>query len=96
VQLEAGIMLKSIHGWDEKYATNGNNISGFNALPTGSRNETGFHVGFSQYAWYWTSTSECDFYANCLQLGTQVKNTSALMFGTEYRKAGMALRCIKD
>jgi uncharacterized protein (TIGR02145 family) len=92
----AGIMLKSIHGWDEKYAANGNNISGFNSLPTGFRNETGFHMGFSQYAWYWTSTAEGNFYANYVQLGTQVKNTSALTFGTEYRKAGMAVRCIKD
>ena len=92
----AGNMMKSLNGWDYKYATNGNNISGFNALPTGERSEVGFYMGFSQYAWYWTSSPDKDYYAHCLQLGWQVQNSSALLFGNHYRQAGLAVRCVKD
>lgn len=93
----AGTVLKSINGWDEKYASNGNNISGFNALPTGVRNESGFLMGYSQYAWYWTSEPEFDYFAHSIQLGWQADNNrSAIVFGTDYRQSGMAIRCIKD
>jgi len=92
----AGNMMKSLNGWDTKYASNGNNISGFSALPTGQRSEVGFYMGFSQYAWYWTATSEGAYYAHTLQLGWQTRNNSALMFGTDYRQSGLAIRCVKD
>lgn len=94
----AGKKMKSRNGWDTKYASNGNNISGFNALPTGERDNFGFYMAFSQYAWYWSATSEGD-YAYCLQLGWQYNlkfNKSGLNFMTNVRQSGEAIRCIKD
>jgi uncharacterized protein (TIGR02145 family) len=93
----AGKVMKSISGWDEKYASNGNNISGFNALPTGMRTETGFHMGYSQYAYYWMSDQREDYYADFLSLGWQGGNdNSAIIFTTGYKQYGLSIRCIKN
>jgi len=91
----AGVMMKSKSGWDTKYAKNGNNKSGFNSLPTGNR-ENGIHMGYCQYAWYWTSTEVSPGISEHLQLGYQVDNSSALTWGNTYWKTGNAIRCIKD
>ena len=93
----AGIMMKSISGWDEEYASNGNNISGFNALPTGMRTETGFHMGYSQYAWYWTSDLYKEYSANYLCLGwLDDNNESGIVIGAHFKQEGMSIRCVKD
>jgi len=91
----AGVKLKSKNGWDTKYAKNGNNKSGFNALPTGSRDD-GMHMAFFQYAYYWSSTKTREGYSYGLQLGNQGSNPATITPGDNPWDKGMAIRCIKD
>ena len=51
---EVGLKLKSSLGWDEN--GNGDNSSGFHALPGGCRNSDGVYVNLGSMADFWSSS----------------------------------------
>ena len=91
-----GRVLKSTSGW--YLDSNGNNRSGFNALPAGDRNNPDGFVNFGEITGFWSSTEGpiigdtwesawqrwlCYFYQGVYRNGT-------------FRETGISVRCIKD
>jgi uncharacterized protein (TIGR02145 family) len=79
--------IKNDNGWD------GNNESGFSAMPSGYRTSYGSFYSISESTYYWSSTyssSELSHYRSLNssknQLGNYVENKSM----------GFSVRCIKD
>jgi len=69
----AGYKMKATEGWSN--SGNGNNVSGFSALPGGDRNSKGWFLFQGYYAAWWSSTEEqsgnpiryyLDYGLNCL------------------------------
>jgi uncharacterized protein (TIGR02145 family) len=93
----AGNKLKSENGWNDN--GNGNNKSGFTALPCGYRNNSGAYFDFGNKALWWTKTSVNSvilgvvFDAYCVGLD---KNEDIVTsnYGPVYY--GLSVRCIKD
>ncbi|MCX6237368.1 MAG: hypothetical protein NTY07_07405 [Bacteroidia bacterium] len=89
----AGTKLKSTTGWSG--GGNGDNSSGFNALPNGGKVEGGSFslLGSEANFWaYWTTTSYDNNYGWCWTIG----NTATLSRRIMLRQAGWAVRCVKD
>lgn len=53
---EASVKLKATKGWTNEL--NGNNSSGMNVLPSGSRNESGQFVGAGKVGVWWSNTKD--------------------------------------
>jgi uncharacterized protein (TIGR02145 family) len=90
---KAGIKLKSQNGW--RMNGNGNNKSGFNAMPGGSRyGDAVFDVeGF--YGFWWTSAQPIDF--NNLALSISLNMTDGNVASENSDKyRGFSVRCIKE
>jgi len=87
-----GSKLKGISGWEK--GGNGNNSSGFNALPSGVRHRTG---QFMQLFWsgnWWSSTQRNVSDAN----GRYLIGSSSGGFGNSFapKTWGYAVRCVKS
>lgn len=93
----AGFKLKSANDWKE--IGNGNNESGFDALPAGIRSDAGIFSGRGYSAFWWSSTRVIGMYAYYCALhylnsmffykhNISNNNTSGL--------SGFSVRCIKD
>jgi uncharacterized protein (TIGR02145 family) len=94
-EYSAGKRMKSKDGWNhyKDESGNGNNSSGFNALPAGSRYSAGgfYNLGFS--ALFWTSTGYKEKNAWYRYLG-YFHNGIYRYFGN--RSYGFSVRCIRD
>jgi len=93
-----GLKLKSDNGWlYTVYDGNGNNESGFNALPGSYRGFSGYFAVYSNY-WgfsglWWTSTSFEAYYAVNRELSYMHQNIERNNIA---RENGMSVRCVKD
>jgi uncharacterized protein (TIGR02145 family) len=86
-----GAKLKSLSGWEK--GGNGNNSSGFNALPGGSRHGSG---QFMELFWggnWWSNTQRSDTEAN----GRYLMARSSSGFGRSFapKRWGYYVRCLK-
>jgi uncharacterized protein (TIGR02145 family) len=89
----AGTRLKSTTGWLD--GGNGDNSSGFNALPNGGKLEDGNFkwLGSEANFWVnWTTTSYDNNYGWCWT----ILNVAELSHRIMLRQAGWAVRCVKD
>ena len=91
-KLNSGKMLKNDNGWIPK-SFNGNNETGFSAIPGGKRGYHGkFLINYSSTYW-WTSSEENETYVYLFF----VTNSSGLLYKYSYLKgAGMSVRCIRE
>ena len=89
----AGKKLKAKTGW-EKYNGNGNNKSGFSALPAGQRETaSGYFLSLGLSTSFWTNTLTSDsLYAEDCSLD----NRSEVFQSGTYIFRGGSVRCIKD
>ena len=62
----AGLRLKANQGWMAD--GNGNNLSGFEALPSGGRYNDGTFSSFGVSSFFWTSTDHLMFYGKYVEL----------------------------
>lgn len=86
-----GAKLKATSGWADN--GNGNNESGFTALPGGIRNYGGgFEVG-GEWAEYWSSTAEDDYHNWNRYLTYDISEVGRWGFAFAY---GLSVRCVKD
>jgi uncharacterized protein (TIGR02145 family) len=94
-QYSAGITMKSTKGWNpfEGEPGNGDNSSGFDALPCGSRQSGGefYNLGFN--AIYWSSSGYDEFSAWNRYLGYNHKGVNRYFFNKRY---GFSVRCVRD
>jgi uncharacterized protein (TIGR02145 family) len=88
---EAGIKLKSTVGWDAE--GNGNNSSGFNALPSGYRNTDGSFVNNTRYATHWSSTEGSSNTAWNRHLSYE---DNIFHETSSWKSYGLSVRCIRD
>lgn len=89
--VDSGIKAKSTTGWFDN--RNGNNSSGFNGRPAGTRSKAGTFSYLGSFGYYWSSTV----------LGTTRSNNTYLsydldIFGRDVREHGngFSVRCLKD
>jgi uncharacterized protein (TIGR02145 family) len=79
--------IKNDNGWD------GNNESGFSAMPSGYRTSYGSFYSISESTYYWSSTyssSELSHYRSLKSSNDQLGNY------VENKSMGFSVRCIKD
>ena len=97
-----GWKLKSVEGWNkwkDKYGKfqngNGDNSSGFNALPGGYRFLNGGFTNIRSYfAFFWSSTeSTINSAWNCF---LYFSSGSVSRFRTSYKSVGASVRCLRD
>lgn len=88
---EAGKKIKSATGWVEE--GNGNNKSGFNALPGGSRNSTGEFGSIGMRAGFRTSTASGSSGNISRSLDY---NSDGINRGTVNHSIGFSVRCVKN
>lgn len=86
---DVGTKMKSIDGWNSN--GNGNNESGFNALPGGNRIGGFGQVG--EFALFWSSTERYSDFSWFRALGY---NEGNIYRGSELQNGGFSVRCIKD
>jgi uncharacterized protein (TIGR02145 family) len=103
----AGYKMKSVEGWDDWededgdiFDGNGDNSSGFNALPGGYLDHYGgsYDVRFSNirgYASFWSATEFGYSYAWCLDLGCRDYSSSGKS-GRKKFAAAASVRCLRD
>ncbi|MBV5342172.1 hypothetical protein JZU68_00640, partial [bacterium] len=87
----AGRELKSTTGWKDN--GNGNNNSGFNALPGGMRDYKGVFSWIGYEAYWWSSINLGDLSADYRQLSSSDAKISKFH---ENNAAGFSCRCLKD
>ncbi len=98
--VDTGIKLKSTQGWDKN--CNGNNSSGFNALPAGYRGNKGNFYGKGNSANFWTSSKVSPYIAYERMLVWDKYNKDKSYIGGDICRAcstfemGFSVRCIKD
>jgi len=86
----AGYFLKSTSYWNSH--GNGNNSSGFNALPGGNRRDkSGFNV-LGGMAYFWSSTLESGRAWFCYLTSDDIE----VYRSTDYKRSGFSVRCLKD
>jgi len=90
---DEGDKLKSTSGWDDN--GNGNNQSGFNALPGGIRDYNGGFSVIGEWGEFWSSTF--DSAANTHAWNRYLTNTTIDVgrWGFE-KRFGLSVRCVKD
>jgi len=86
----AGMKIKATIGWS---SGNGENISGFNALPGGRTLESGSFYGLYNYAYFWSSSLGGSSDANCRSLD---HGNDRVDGGFVSRSFGFSVRCLKD
>lgn len=87
---EVGKKLKSTSGWDNN--DNGDNSSGFNALPSGTRwRDYGF-VYRGSLTTFWSSSERTDSTAYCRYLST----SDGIQRWGDVRYEGFSVRCLKN
>ena len=87
---KAGDQLKAITGW--KGDGNGNNKSGFKALPGGNRSERGVFLGMGSYGYWWSSQEHASETAEGFDMGYKYKTINQFAF----RKGnGFSVRCVR-
>ncbi|PIQ31081.1 MAG: hypothetical protein COW63_08660 [Bacteroidetes bacterium CG18_big_fil_WC_8_21_14_2_50_41_14] len=87
---DQGLQLRATSGWENG---NGNNSSGFNALPGGWRYTNGefAHLGVS--AVWWSASDSSDMKAFTRGLGHEINKVYREY---DYKWMGYSVRCIKD
>jgi len=88
---EAIYMIKYTSGWDKK--RNGNNKSGFKALPGGFRNNDGTFSSFGSYSSWWSSTEYSDSSALIRYIGS---TETRVLGGDANKPGGYSVRCLVD
>jgi uncharacterized protein (TIGR02145 family) len=91
----AGKSLKFTSGWDEyrgEYG-NGDDISGFSALPAGTKDVKGGYYGDGKQVGFWSSTESNSYSAYYMYL---YYNTDGADLGNNDRARGFSVRCLKD
>jgi uncharacterized protein (TIGR02145 family)/uncharacterized repeat protein (TIGR02543 family) len=85
---EAGYKMKSAYDWTYY---NGNNESGFSALPAGYYHYMGYFVELGHTTRFWSSTEE---YHCCLVgYGSEISVVNIFYYNLEF---GLSIRCVKD
>jgi uncharacterized protein (TIGR02145 family) len=87
-----GRKLKSTSGWYRD--GNGNNYSGFNAVPGGGRYFDGGFLGLDRSAYFWSSTENGSPYAYSRSLGFSADAVYRTI--NDYHRVGLSVRCVKD
>lgn len=82
----AGTRMKSRDRW------NGNNASGFTALPGGYRNFNGVFSHINSIASWWTSSSVDSANAWTISIG----NGSVVSSSYDGKRVGLSVRCVRD
>lgn len=91
-ELEAGFALKSVEDWI--MGAGGSNESGFNALPSGSRDYSGnFHTPDASCGFWSKSQTENQ---KAFALSMHIINYRQVLSGTFEMRNGFSIRCIKD
>ena len=86
----AGYKMKSLNGWES--GGNGDNSSGFNALPGGLRFKEGFFYNIGSYGIWWSSTKDGDSVRYRF-----ISNESNYLNSDKVdRENGLSVRCVKD
>jgi uncharacterized protein (TIGR02145 family) len=82
--------MKSTTGW--KNNKNGNNSSGYNALPGGARYWSGDFGNIGELIYWWASTESGGIFAvySCLD------DFGVFGIGIFHQRSGYYVRCIKD
>jgi uncharacterized protein (TIGR02145 family)/uncharacterized repeat protein (TIGR02543 family) len=93
----AGYKLKTAADWPEDWYgnANGNNESGFTALPAGTRYTDyyyGYYSGINTSAFFWSSTTS----DSGLRVRKLSSDSNSLLQDIQYRNSGNSVRCIKD
>jgi uncharacterized protein (TIGR02145 family) len=88
---DAGDKMKSTSGWAS--GGNGNNQSGFNAFPSGHRNDEGNFNAISNFAYFWSSSDDAGGSLWIWQLGF---NNPGLFRYYHLADFGFSVRCVKD
>ena len=88
---KAGNKIKSLPGW--KGNDNGDNCSGFSAIPGGSRYLNGEFHYLGQYAYFWTSSEKSNSKAWFRFL---FYNYSEVLRDSAHKGCGLSVRCVKD
>jgi uncharacterized protein (TIGR02145 family) len=88
---DQGTKMKSTSGWDG--GGNGNNVSGFSALPAGDRNYGGYFSSVGSYGGWWVATvyntenaMQRSLFNNKVNVGRDTHN----------KAVGISVRCVKD
>lgn len=89
------VQLKSTSGWGEISFHNGNNESGFSAVPGGERNEEldGQFAGLGEHATWWTSTFAISF--NIYYADLSYLPGSTFFSENNPKVRGFYVRCVK-
>jgi uncharacterized protein (TIGR02145 family) len=91
--LTAGFAMKNTSGWAS--SGNGTNSSGFTALPSGFRRETGAFDGILNHAYWWSSTSVPTNSANAYHRRVSF-NAQNVFRDNSDKRLGYSIRCILD
>lgn len=86
-----GKALKSTSGWNDNL--NGDNSTGFSAVPGGGRYGNGSFGNLGTDALFWTSSEGGDLFAWYRNLSSSNQGVFRLR---DYRKLGFSIRCLKD
>jgi uncharacterized protein (TIGR02145 family) len=87
----AGKPLKSTTGWARN--GNGNNSTGFSALPSGDRSDDGPFLYLGEFIWVWTSSGYSDSTAWDCSIPTGL---DVLCSEDDPKGSGSSVRCVKD
>jgi uncharacterized protein (TIGR02145 family) len=88
---QAGQFLKDSVGWLN--AGNGNNLSGFSALPGGFKGYDGGSYFADNMGRWWTSTEQSSYFAFGWDINADQKS---IVSNTGYKLDGFSVRCIKE
>lgn len=97
----AGFMMKSRTGWGSVYRA-GSNTSGFNGLPSGTRNYDGIFESVDSFGSFWSSIqgdANAAGFMGLLDTGTYddaTGNYRTFSLASYYKNAGMSVRCLQD
>ncbi len=87
----AGAKLKTTSGWDN--GGNGDNKSGFSAIPGGYRTHDGYFSNMGRNALFWTSTEFNTTNAWFRNVIGSITDVYAPNYGKDF---GLSVRCVKD
>jgi len=90
--LDEGDKLKATNGWN--WDGNGNNVSGFTALPAGLRmSSNGDYDRLGNYCYFWSASELSSMYAHTRRL---YSSSSNIYRGNYWKMDGFSVRCVKD
>ncbi len=87
----AGTNLKTTSGWDD--GGNGDNKSGFSAIPGGYRSHEGFFSNMGRNALFWTST---EFNSTNVCFRNVIASIPDVYAPNYAKDFGLSVRCVKD